>query len=127
MPGYELLASPTLYPGQVVHARLLADAMNKETVQAGIYLRYYGGNDELVTVRGPEQTLAPNQTSIVNWQIPFFKGEPIAEIGVCLESDTPTSGTLHMDFLTWEGEPHVTWERPGHQGRMWQRAWVDAG
>ena len=109
-----------------MRARLLADAANQEAVRAGLYLRYYGADDELVLVRGPEQAVAPQQAVEFTWQIPAFDSDPIAEIGVAVASDTAASGTLYLDYLTWDGEPQVTWERPTRGGAMWRRAWVDA-
>ena len=50
---YALLASPTLYPGQKVRARLAADPSNEQPVQASIYIRRYGPGDELVMEHGP--------------------------------------------------------------------------
>ncbi|MCP5101071.1 MAG: ADP-ribosylglycohydrolase family protein [Chloroflexi bacterium] len=125
MPGYELLASPTLYSGQTVRAHLIADTENQGMTQVGLYLRHYGADDELVLVRGPKQTLAPGQAVDVVWQIPAVGGDPIAEIGVWTQSETAVSNTLYLDYLTWDGEPDVTWKRPFHNGTMWQRAWVD--
>ncbi len=125
MPGYELLASPTLYPGQTVHARWLADSANEATLRAGLYLRHYDANDELVLVRDSGHSVAPGQALNVHWSLPTLGSAPIAEIGVWLESETATSGTLYLDYLSWDGEPQVIWERPAQPGTMWRRAWVD--
>ncbi len=125
MPGYELLASPTLYPGQTVRVQLTAGIENREMVQAGLYLRHYGADDELVLVRGTEQMLSPGRVMEVTWRIPDCGGDPITEIGVWAQSETAVSSTLYLDYLTWEGEPDVMWQRPLHNGTMWRRAWVD--
>ena len=42
MPGYTLLASPTLYPGQEVRARLVAHRGNAGPVEARLLIRFYG-------------------------------------------------------------------------------------
>ena len=125
MPGYELLASPTLYPGQTVRARLLS-ASDQSTVQAGLYLRYYGPNDDLVRLCSPGQAILPGQSTDLTWEIPGFGSDPIVEVGVCVESETATACTLYLDYLTWDGEPQVKWETPQRHGRMWYRSWVDA-
>jgi len=61
--------------------------------------------------------------------------EPIAEIGVSVQSDERTKGTVYLDYLTWEGEPDVTFTRPDAPldrrrlgmsiPQMWRRAWVN--
>jgi hypothetical protein len=48
MPGYSLMASPTLYPGQTVRARVVPDAGNETPVTVRLYLRAYGADDALV-------------------------------------------------------------------------------
>lgn len=125
MPGYELLASPTLHPGQTIHARVISDSNNEATVRTGLYIRHYGENDELFLVRGSDHEITPDQTLDLSWQIPSIGSDPIAEVGIWMESDTPASGTLYLDHLTWDGEPNMKWECPSHNGTMWARAWVD--
>ena len=126
MPGYELLASPTFHPGQMVRSRLYADETNVQRVTVRLYLRHYGADDRLVRILGPEQTLSPGAIADLNWQIETTGGDPIVEIGIQLRSDTAASGKVYLDYLTWEGEPDVTWQKPSHNGTMWRRAWVDA-
>lgn len=125
MSTYELVASPTLFTGQKVRARLLADAANKGAIQTGLYLRHYGANDELTLLRGPKQVIAPNQALNIDWRIPVFGSDPIAEVGIWIESESTASGILYLDSLTWSGVPQVKWKRPAHTGTMWRRAWVN--
>ena len=59
MPGsYTLLASPTLYPGQEVRARLVAHPGNAGPVEARLLIRYYGDRDELQTLAGSPEALS---------------------------------------------------------------------
>ena len=63
MPGsYTLLASPTLYPGQEVRARLTAHRGNAGPVEARLLIRYYGDRDELQTLAGSPEALSPAGT-----------------------------------------------------------------
>jgi hypothetical protein len=124
MPGYGLLASPTLYPGQTVRARLSGDATNATPVMCGLYLRVYGAEDCLARIPGPFVILAPGDGHEFVWQIPDTHGAPVAEIGIELSSDHRADGVVYLDYLTWDGAPDVTLTRPGHTGTMWQRAWV---
>lgn len=126
MLWYSLCASPTLYPGQTVHAALFADERNAKAVGVGIQLRSYGDQDKLVTIQGPRQILLPGKTIQLEWQVPDLNGAPIVEVGVFLSSDEPSEGAVHLDYLSWDGSPVVTFRRPMESGRMWKRQWVNA-
>jgi ADP-ribosylglycohydrolase len=125
MPGYTLLASPTLYPGQTVRAAIAADDANQAPVTCRLYLRTYGANDELIRTYGPETTLAPGAEHEFTWPIADTGGAPIAEIGIELSAPQRAGGSVYLDFLTWDGEPDVVFARPQVGGTMWRRAWVD--
>jgi hypothetical protein len=126
MPGYSLLASPTLYPGQTVRATLFAHHKNSKAVAVGIQLQSYGYQDKLVTVQGPPQILLPGKTIQLEWKVPDLDGAPIVDVGVFLSSDEPSEGIVHFDYLSWDGSPGVTFHRPIASGRMWKRQWVSA-
>lgn len=123
--GYGLLASPTLYPGQTVRARVESDGRNKEPVLCRLYLRAYGAGDALYRVYGPEARLLPGAEHEFAWLIPETGGDPIAEIGLEISSPRRADGRLYLDYLTWDGTPRVTWTRPAHDGTIWRRAWVN--
>jgi ADP-ribosylglycohydrolase len=125
MPGYTLLASPTLYPGQTVRAAIAADDANQAPVTCRLYLRTYGANDELLRTYGPETTLVPGAEHEFTWPIADTGGAPIADIGVELSAPQRADGSVYLDFLTWDGEPEVVFARPQVGGTMWRRAWVD--
>ncbi|HKG54922.1 MAG TPA: ADP-ribosylglycohydrolase family protein [Anaerolineales bacterium] len=126
MPGYSLFASPTLYPGQIVHAALFAAESNPKAVEVGIQLQSYGYQDKLVSIQGPPQILLPGKTVQLEWQVPDLDGAPIVEVGVFLSSDALSEGIVHLDYLSWDGSPIVTFRRPVQSGRMWKRQWVNA-
>lgn len=126
LPGYELVASPTLYPGQTVRARVLAGPEAPAAVEAGIYLRYYGPEEALHLVRGPGEWVAPGREATLTWRVPPLDGAPIAEVGLWLETAASAAGTVYLDALSWDGEPEIAWVRPAVGGEMWRRAWVDA-
>lgn len=125
MSGYALLASPTLYSGQTVRAAVAADAGNGAAVTTRLSIQTYGANDALVTWDGPRAAMEPGAAHEFTWRIPDTGGAPIASIGLALASDHGASGTLYLDYLTWDGAPAVTLARPAHGGTMWRRAWVD--
>ncbi|MGC9521098.1 MAG: ADP-ribosylglycohydrolase family protein [Anaerolineae bacterium] len=126
MPGYGLICSPTLYPGQTLHARLEADGDNSSALTSNLYIRYYGDDDALILRRGPEVRLLPTQDRTLTWPIADTSGAPIAEVGVEIHADARAAGTVYLDYLTWEGAPDTVLTRRGGANTMWQRAWVNA-
>lgn len=123
MPGYTLMASPTLYSGQRVQARLSAD----KAIKTYLYLGYYDANDNVEILRGPEYVLPAGKSCEVEWIIPDLRGMPIAEIGL----ETPEAGSIYLDYLTWNGTPETTFTRPSGSvlpfpgPKIWHKAWVD--
>ncbi len=125
MGGYGLIASPTLYSGQTVRARLQADAANATPVTCGLYIRTYSEGDHLAYRYGPESTLGGGDRHEFAWHIPNTNGEPIAEIGIEVRSPSRADGSLYLDELTWDGPPNVTLACPASGGTMWRQAWVN--
>ena len=129
MPGYSLFASPTIYPGQVIHAEITADLPFSKSVQCLGFLNYYGENDILCTVYGPEKVLRFKDDWQFTWeldqQLPIPKGAPIARIGFELRCTEIVSGTIYLNRLTWDGIPDVILTAPSYQGSGWRKAWVD--
>ena len=123
--GYGLLASPTLYAGQTVRARLEADAENDVPVTTRLYTQVYGADDELVRVYGPEATMGPSDDQEFEWCIEETGGRPIAEIGLEVGASGRADGTIYLDYLTWDGAPDIRLGRPEGSGTMWRRAWVN--
>lgn len=123
--GYALMASPTLYPGQIAEARVSADAGDAAGVDVNLYIQVYDENDALTIVRGPVQSLAPGADTDLEWRIPDTQGYPIAEIGIEARSERATRGTVYLDYLTWRGTPEVRFTRTA-SGTMWSRAWINA-
>ena len=125
MPHYGLMASPTIYPGQVVRAVIAADAENQLPVTCRLYIRTYGADDGLVRTQGPETVLDPGDRHEFEWPLVDTGGAPIAEVGVELSADARADGTAYLDYLTWDGTPNVLLTRPTTGGTMWRRAWVN--
>jgi len=125
MPGYTLLASPTLYPGQEVTARLTAHPGNEGPVEARLAIQFYGEGDELQTLAGSPELLLPGRATTLDWRIPDLGGAPIVFVGISIEPAEAGAGAVYLDWLTWSGSPRVTFSRPEARGDMWRRAWVD--
>jgi ADP-ribosylglycohydrolase len=123
MPGYAMLASPTLYPGQHLSARVCADELNPFPVQCRLYLMVYDSCDALVRTYGDTATLTPGSEHVFAWRVPDTGGQPIAAVGIELRGRG--HGTVYLDYLNWEGMPEANFIRPAGGGGMWRRAWVN--
>lgn len=124
MPGYELLASPALYPGQTLRARVVAPAANSGPVACRLTADLYRADDSLAALEGPEQSLEPGQAAELEWRLPDSGGAPVAGVGLALMS--AEAGELRLERLGWAGEPEGRLTPRGPGGLAWRRAWVDA-
>jgi ADP-ribosylglycohydrolase len=125
LPGYGLLASPTLYPGQEVRTRVVAHRGNAGPVEARLLIRFYGREDVLETLTGSPVAISPGRVAELAWRIPDLGGAPVAEVGIAVEPVEAGAGAVYLDWLTWDGPPDVLLGRPEGGGEMWRRAWVD--
>jgi hypothetical protein len=126
-PMYELVASPTLYAGQTIRARVVAGKGNRGVVSCAPMIRVYDGDGRLASLRGEPTGLAPGADAPLRWKVPDTDGQPVAEVGIEVTSAGGEPGAVHLDFLTWNGTPELRLGRPAAGGPMWQRAWVRAG
>lgn len=122
---YTLLASPTLYPGQTLRARISADQNNPGPSTVRLLIHHYNGGDQLVPIHGPDATIAPGDHYEFSWQVPETGAQPIAQVGLESRSDSDSSGTLYLDYLAWDGPPNMQLKRPDDRGTLWRRAWVN--
>ncbi len=125
MPGYALVASPTIYPGQRLKAILSA---TKKT-QVQLFVRAYNEKDELTQIDGPQFDLQAGEFVSGTWVVPPTGGQPVAEVGLVYAGAEPA--TVYLDSLGWEGAPDITLtrpvggEHPWDPPLVWRRAWVD--
>lgn len=123
--GYSLCASPKLYPGQTLTARVMADPGNAQAVRCRLYVRPYGAEDRPGYVAGPGGVLSPGDARTLIWMLDDPALTPIASAGVELAGDNGAHGTVYLDYMAWTGTPNVRFERPAHPGLMWYRAWIN--
>jgi len=126
MPGYGLMACPTLYPGQTVTARLAADRANPAEATAALYIQRYAAGDALLRVHGPSLRLLPGESGELTWVIPDAGSFPIAEIGLEISAPDGRAGTLYLDSLDWRGAPNACFSRPEKAGKAWKISWVSS-
>ena len=138
MPGYELMASPTLYPGQEIRSGVWADEANLDPVEVRLFVGYYDAQDQPARLYGPGVLLAPGSYQMMNWKLPAF--ESLEPLGVLIyaagwEISRPDReanekpGAVYMDFLGWSGTPDVTFRCPAgaawQNQTMWRANWVN--
>ncbi|HEY0793765.1 MAG TPA: ADP-ribosylglycohydrolase family protein [Chthoniobacterales bacterium] len=124
---YALMASPALFPGQLVRTRLEADPANSRAVQVSPFVAFYDGQDQLTRRSGPILTIHPGESNETEWLIDELDGAPIARFGFELTSGSCAEGTLYLDYVDWKGAPSTTFRRPAmNDGSMWRRAWINA-
>ena len=124
LPPYNLVVSPTLYPGQHIRAGIQADKANTAPVVCRLVASVIGADDALTPLYGEPTRLAPGATGALTWHIANTDGAPICAIG--LEVSAPDDVTVYLNALTWDGAPDVTFTRPPTGGQRWRRAWVQA-
>ena len=126
MRTYDLQASPRVYPGQTIKARVVADRANTASVSAGLRLKVYGQDDRLVDFDGPSVELAPGSDAVLTWAVPDLDGQPIQQIGVVLTAPgARADGTVWLDYLRWDGAPRLTLRRPKLPSSFWRQSWVN--
>ena len=127
MRTYELMATPLVYPGEIVRARVVADTRNADPVSVGLRALVYGANDALSPLDSAPVVLSPGAETVLTWRLPDTGGQPIQSIGLAFRSDgATTDGAILLDYLRWDGPPDVELRRPDEPGEFWRSAWVNA-
>lgn len=129
MPTYPLMASPLIYPGQTVRAKLHLPAQSSSSIQAALRLKVYASGEELVTKDSDPIELHPGQENNIEWTIPDdLDSQPIQAIGIALRAkEAHFTGKIILDRLGWTGVPRMLLKKPSsaqRPGRFWINAWV---
>lgn len=125
MRVYDLMATPLIYPGQILKARISAGTENAGNVSAALRIRVYDEHDNLRTIDGEASRLSAGQATVLQWRLPDLGGQPVAEIGVALSaSGRRADGEVLIDYVRWGGAPELNLLRPEGQGSFWRMAWV---
>jgi ADP-ribosylglycohydrolase len=126
MRTYDLMATPLVYPGQKVTARVVTPAGNKGEVEVRLRLRVYDEQDQLRDVDGDVVSLKSGESTVLSWTLPEFGGQPIAEIGVAITAKGKRAdGAVLVDYLRWDGAPALTLRRPAGDCDFWRMSWVN--
>src|SRR5215213_327934 len=132
MPGYSLIASPTLYPGQIVQAGLNADESHRGAVEVALFICYYDATNQPARLLGPWTWVEPGEYQTLTWQMPELQGMPIHLVGIEIRAADIGEGTVYLDYLHWDGVADTTFGRPEgiqikpNNPNLWSQAWVCA-
>jgi hypothetical protein len=126
MRTYDLMATPLVYPGQVVKARVIAATDNKGVVEVKLRARVYDERDQLSDIESAPAKIEAGKEAVLEWTLPDTGGQPIAEIGLAISSTGKRAdGKLLLDYLRWDGAPAFTLKRPAGDGDFWRMSWVN--
>ena len=127
MRTYELMATPLVYPGQRVRARVIAGAANTGDVDVSLTALVYDAADNLAPSDSEPVVLAPNEEAVLDWRLPDTGGQPVQSLGVMASSPRGAGdATVILDWLRWDGTPDMRLRRPREPSDFWRRAWVNA-
>ena len=128
MRTYELMATPLVYPGQTVRARVIADSQNARRRRGQPARPCLRRRRRARSARESEAiVLAPGEESVLDWRLPDTDGQPIQSLGVAARSPGGAQdGAIVLDWLRWDGSPDVRLRRPREPSDFWRRAWVNA-
>jgi ADP-ribosylglycohydrolase len=127
MRTYELMATPLVYPGQLVRARVIAHPENTGDVTVSLSALVYGRGDSLAPLESEAVALAPNEEAVLDWRLPDTGGQPIQSLGLAARSPAGANdGAIVLDWLRWDGSPDMRVRRPREPNDFWRRAWVNA-
>jgi hypothetical protein len=119
--GYDLIAAPTLYPGQTLRASILADAGNAMPTACALCISVYSTEDTLRPIQAEPVRIEPGARRELAWRVPQTGGQPIAEVGIAMGT---ADAILYLEWLTWDERANVVFQRPADGGAMWRKAWA---
>ncbi|TPX07058.1 uncharacterized protein E0L32_011046 [Thyridium curvatum] len=129
--NYEMMASPLVYPGQLLTAEVCAAGSSTEEATACLRAKAYDEQDNLITVDSAATTLLPGKASKLEWLIPeSLQNRPIQQIGLAVKPKrfhSTLDTTVYLDSLRWDGIPRVCFKRPANKSQsFWRRSWVSS-
>ena len=98
--SFAMVASPTLYSGQTVTAKLARAA----GVRARLYALYYGHDDATERLDGEWAPLDADEPTL-GWTIRATNGLPLYRLGLELASDGRFDGDILIRSIDWHGAP----------------------
>ncbi|KAF5013503.1 hypothetical protein FDECE_490 [Fusarium decemcellulare] len=129
--NYEMMASPLVYPGQLLKAELGAADSNTAGSVVCLRIKAYNEQDDLVTVDSSPIFLEPGKQVVLEWTIPdSLQNWPIQQIGLAIattKGPPALDGAVFLHSLRWDGAPRICLKRPTSNSQsFWRRAWVSS-
>jgi hypothetical protein len=123
--AYECQASPSLYPGQMIRARLYAHSANAHPIRCRLFVSSYGPGDAAARSFGPASAIAPGEALELDWKAAPERGGPILEAGVELLGGGDRPSRVYLVSMDWGGAPDCVLRRAEGGGEAWKKAWVN--
>ncbi|HHW09778.1 MAG TPA: ADP-ribosylglycohydrolase family protein [Firmicutes bacterium] len=134
---YTLMASPTLYSGQLVSWGAVAGEGNRHPVEGRLFIDTFDAQDRPTRLFAPPVVFLPGAYRQASWQVPDTAGQPITAVGLTItppSGEAPgeagetgdISGVIYLDYLTWSGSPRIFLGPQPGGGHMWRHMWVNA-
>jgi len=98
---FEVVASPTLYPGQTVTATL--GEVEGEAPDARLFVDVFDEDGAVRTLRGPREAVEAG--SELRWEVPDTNGDPVFRVGLELLSETRRDGAVVLRSMDFGGAP----------------------
>jgi ADP-ribosylglycohydrolase len=99
---FEVIASPSLYGTQTIHATIRAFADENPALR--FFVWYFGENEELRRLAGEPFVLAKGDNALA-WPVPDLGGHPIHRLGIELSAAKRLAGRIALIDLDWSGAP----------------------
>ena len=123
------MATPLVYPGQTVRARVIADPSNAGEVRvASAHPRLRRGRRLVADRRRAGRSFRPARRRSCAWRLPDTGGQPIQSLGLVLRSSRRRRETERSSSTICDGTDRRTFGSGGRTSRAssGERAWVNA-
>jgi hypothetical protein len=100
--NFSTLASPTLYPGQLVQVRARVPGEANPTLR--LYVLHQAVNGEIQPCFSPPFALR-SEIETLTWRIPEVGPNPLIRFGVQVESASRFDGRVIVEEIDWSGAP----------------------
>ncbi|KAI1398158.1 ADP-ribosylation/Crystallin J1 [Hypoxylon fuscum] len=107
---YDLVSSPLIYAGQVIHAVYRADTDNTAPLKVGIMGMAYKSTGQLMAFGPVADILCPGDSKSVTYRVPPLDNNPIMKVGLTISRDETFrgfNGAIWLDRFGWTGTPNL--------------------
>jgi ADP-ribosylglycohydrolase len=116
--NFSTVASPSLYPGQLVTAHVSA---SEPGAAVRPYVVTHDQAGQPTAVRGELADVASTPASL-SWRIPDTGPNPLVRVGVEVVAERRYDGTVRLELLDWDGAPEGFEQRGTLMASIWDTA-----